>query len=127
MPITKIKLISLKKRIIIPNNFPQNSIDSAFCLRIFLFSFGSDFSNCFSVYVDASDKCNELAFNFQEGTSTVTRTWSIRVTQYDCSYSNLAPQGCTQYFYGATSGLVRTYNFDGGIHLADQDQNICVR
>ena len=81
----------------------------------------------FSVYVDASDKCNELAFNFQEGTSTVTRTWSIRVTQYDCSYSNLAPQGCTQYFYGATSGLVRTYNFDGGIHLADQDQNICVR
>ena len=45
-PITKIKLISLKKRIIFPNNFPQNSIDScAFCLRIILFSFGSDFSN----------------------------------------------------------------------------------
>ena len=79
------------------------------------------------MYVDASDLCNELGFNLLEGTSTVTRSWSIKVTQYDCSYNNLAPKGCTQYHFGSTSGLVQTYNWDGGQHLADQDQNICVR
>ena len=40
---------------------------------------------------------------------------------------NLAPDGCTQYFFGSTTDLVKTYNFDGGQHLASQDQNICVR
>ena len=79
------------------------------------------------MYVDASDLCNELAFNLMEGTSTVTRSWSIKVTQYDCNYNNLAPKGCTQYHFGSSSGLVQTYNWDGGHHLADQDQNICVR
>ena len=81
----------------------------------------------FAVYVDASDTCNELAFNLQEGTSTATRAWSIKITQYDCDYDNLAPKGCTQYHFGSTTGQVQTYNWDGGHHLAGQDQNICVR
>ena len=25
---------------------------------------------------------------------------SLQVTQYSCDYENLAPKGCTQYFYG---------------------------
>ena len=52
-----------------------------------------------------------------------------KVTQYDCDYNNLAPDGCTQYFWGATSDVVRTYNFqnDPARHLADQNQNICIR
>ena len=79
------------------------------------------------MYVDASDTCNELAFNLQEGTSTATRAWSIKITQYDCDYDNLAPKGCTQYHFGTTTGQVQTYNWDGGHHLAGQDQNICVR
>ena len=53
----------------------------------------------------------------------------IKITQYDCDYNNLAPDGCTQYFWGATSDVVRTYNFqnDPARHLADQNQNICIR
>ncbi len=80
-----------------------------------------------SVYVDASDLCNDIAFNLAGGTSTVTRTWNIKVTQYDCNYDNLAPDGCTQYFWGTTTDQVKSYNWDGGQHLAVQDQNICVR
>eukprot|EP00093_Oithona_nana_P004330 04330.XXX_134142_132652_1 [CDS] Oithona nana genome sequencing. len=79
------------------------------------------------MYVDASDMCNDLAFNLADTGSTVTRTWTIKITQYDCNYDNLAPDGCTQYFWGATNDIVKTYNFDGGAHLASQNQNICVR
>merc|ERR1711971_183224 len=79
------------------------------------------------MYVDSADVCNDLGFNIGAGTSTVTRSWTIKITQYDCNYDNLAPDGCHQYFYGETSDLVKTYNFDGCQHLASQDQNICVR
>ena len=39
----------------------------------------------------------------------------------------MAPDGCTQYFFGETTDIVKTFNFSGGQHLASQDQNICVR
>ena len=78
------------------------------------------------MYLDSSEMCNELAFNIGT-TTTVTRSWTIKITQYDCNYNNLAPDGCTQYFFGETTDIVKTYNFDGGHHLASQDQNICVR
>ena len=42
------------------------------------------------------------------------------MTQYECGHPNLPPNCCTQYFYGMGSGTVQTFNFDGGIHLADQ-------
>ena len=51
----------------------------------------------------------------------------LQISQYDCDYENLAPDGCTQYFYGTSTDKIQTYNFDGGAHLADQDQNICMR
>ncbi len=50
----------------------------------------------------------------------------MQVTQFACDFNNLAPSGCTQYFYGATTGTVKTFNF-GKEHLANQNQNICVR
>ncbi len=52
-----------------------------------------------------------------------------QVTQYACDYTNLAPQGCTQYFFGQSSNSVRSYNFNygKGRHLANQDQHICIR
>lgn len=50
------------------------------------------------------------------------------MTQYSCDYVNLAPEGCTQYFFGpAATDTVQTYNFDSGQHLASQNHNICVR
>lgn len=78
------------------------------------------------MYLDSSEMCNELAFNIGT-TTTVTRSWTIKITQYDCNFNNLAPDGCTQYFWGQTTDTVKTFNFSGGQHLASQDQNICVR
>eukprot|EP00095_Tigriopus_kingsejongensis_P001226 maker-scaffold160_size295910-snap-gene-0.8 protein:Tk01226 transcript:maker-scaffold160_size295910-snap-gene-0.8-mRNA-1 annotation:"PREDICTED: uncharacterized protein LOC100161421" len=82
------------------------------------------------MYVDASEACNDLTFalgNQDLGTGIANRQWSIKVTQYSCDYKNLAPDGCTQYFFGPSTDSVQTYNFDGGRHLADQNQNICIR
>ena len=52
---------------------------------------------------------------------------TLQITQYDCNYENLAPSGCNQYFFGSTSGMVQSFNYDGGTHLADQNQNMCIR
>ena len=45
----------------------------------------------------------------------------------ECGSSNLAPAGCTQYFYGNDAGTVKTYNYAGGLHLANQQQVQCIR
>ncbi|XP_059097890.1 uncharacterized protein LOC131892135 [Tigriopus californicus] len=79
------------------------------------------------MYVDSADACNELAFNLGASGSTVTRSWRIKVTQYSCDYNNLAPDGCTQYFFGAMTDVVQSYNFAGGHHLANQNHLFCVR
>eukprot|EP00094_Tigriopus_californicus_P012178 TCALIF_11770-PA protein Name:"Protein of unknown function" AED:0.15 eAED:0.15 QI:0/0.55/0.7/0.7/0.22/0.4/10/4/366 len=78
------------------------------------------------MYVDANENCNELAFQLG-ASSSVSRQWSIKITQYACDFDNLAPQGCTQYHFGSNSGTIKNYNFDGGAHLANQEQKICVR
>ena len=88
--------------------------------------------NFFLVYFDASDECNYLDFqlgNVARGiTSIATRSWSIKVSQYSCNYENLAPSGCTQYFYGpGATNLVQSFNYPGSKHLADQTQVICIR
>ena len=85
-----------------------------------------------AVYFDASEACHAVGFTFgnnANGLSTIaTRTWNIKVSQIPCASDLLAPQGCTQYYYGSPStGYLRTFNFDGGRHLADQYQTICVR
>ena len=81
------------------------------------------------MYVDASDDCNTLDFHIGSASSTTTRQFAIKVTQIACDSELLAPEGCTQYFYGSTTGIVQTYNFNSGngLHLANQDQAICVR
>ena len=62
------------------------------------------------------------------GTTAASRNWNIQVksnffksnriyvkfdflqvTQYDCNYNNLAPDGCTQYYFGSDTGTVQTY------------------
>lgn len=52
-----------------------------------------------------------------------------KVTQYSCDFPNKAPQGCLQYFYGSTTGTVRSFNQGGSpaYHLANQKQSICIR
>ena len=79
------------------------------------------------MYIDSSIECNDLSVVYGKGQPNPKRSWNILVTQLPCDYANLAPSGCTQYFYGAVGGTIKTFNFDGGLHLADQDQNICIR
>lgn len=52
-----------------------------------------------------------------------------QISQYNCNYENLAPDGCTEYHFGSATGAVTTYNYNGGTgqHLANQLQTICVR
>ena len=46
--------------------------------------------------------------------------------QISCSATWRPPAGCLQYFTG-TSGLLSSYNYEGGLHLASQLYSICVR
>ena len=83
-----------------------------------------------SVYVDASDACNDMNMllgNQATGTTVGQRNWSVRVTQYECGSELLAPPGCTQYYYGQNTGTFQSYNYQGDYHLANQRQNICFR
>ena len=83
-----------------------------------------------SVYVDMGADCIDLTM--QLGTGTLDAKWNIRVTQYEATYDNLAPFGCTQYFWKQDSdsdgkGTIQSYNWSGARHLADQNQVICIR
>jgi len=81
------------------------------------------------MYVDASQSCNNLLFqlgNTPVGTSAATRSWNIKISQISCLSTTLPPQGCTQYFVGIT-GVITSFNQAGGVQLANQMQNICIR
>jgi len=83
--------------------------------------------------------CSMASFVF--GGDTYTRSYDIKVTQYDCRNSDSGgPPGCLQY-HTATSGTIGSFNFlltstsidststDGTrtTHLANQDYEICFR
>lgn len=83
------------------------------------------------VYVEASNACNDLVFTLgptaQGVTEIATRSFSIKISQYACDFTNLAPAGCDQYFYGSDSGYVQSFNYQNTKHLAAQSQDICFR
>lgn len=79
------------------------------------------------MYVDASDSCNDLTFTLA-ALSKVSRSWSIRVTQFEKGHENLAPSGCTQWFFNVEGvGTIQSYNYAEKVHLADQNQVVCIR
>jgi len=78
------------------------------------------------IYVDTSSgECNSIAFAIDP--STASSSWNVQIQMYECDYENLAPRGCTQYFFGEDNGKFSTFNWSGGNHLANQNQNICFR
>ncbi len=52
-----------------------------------------------------------------------------QATQYSCNYQNLAPDGCTQYFFGSATGTFESYNYNSGNgrQLANQQESFCFR
>jgi len=99
------------------------------------------------MYVEADvDRCNLLKFNLADYASTAavnkrgvssltSRSWDMTVTQIECTSSVLPPVGCTQFFWGNGKYVLENYNYRGtsavtsnaGIHLANQNQRICIR
>ena len=77
------------------------------------------------MYVNLETNC--IDFSVFVGTSNDVSKWTILITQWTVDFNNLAPEGCLQWYFGNMTGVVRSFNFDGGLHLASQDQNICVR
>ena len=89
---------------------------SEFFLALLITLISDFYCFIFAVYTDASQNCNDLTFLLGDtgvDTSLVTRSWSVRITQLECGSNNLAPTGCTQYYYGSSSGTVQSYNWAG--------------
>ena len=65
-------------------------------------------------------------------TTTSSRTWNMRIYQHDCKSQVLAPNGCLQYYQGA-SGQVQSFNYKIEVnnnqpnHLANLNYAICIR
>jgi len=80
------------------------------------------------MYVPASDQCNILAANIGSSSTATTAAFTIKVTQVPCDSKTKAPNGCLQYFTGA-SGTVTTFNYNSaaGVLLTNQDYSICMR
>ena len=51
----------------------------------------------------------------------------LQITQISCFDANKAPSGCTQYFYGSTTGTITSFNYANSVQLANQRQTICIR
>jgi len=87
------------------------------------------------IYADINNDCVRAAFLFGVS-SSVSRQYSIKVSQYVCNDEIGGPIGCLQYFT-ATSGTVASFNFPIGTssiasattitHLSNQNYDICFR
>merc|ERR1712228_1029770 len=82
----------------------------------------------------AGSQCHKAVFNVG-GTTTTSRSWNIRVTQYACGdYDNSGWPGCLQYHTG-TAGNIASFGFPPTItvvttsvtHLQNQYYDVCIR
>merc|ERR1711899_310543 len=82
----------------------------------------------------AGSQCHKAVFNVG-GTTTTSRSWNIRVTQYACGdYDNSGWPGCLQYHTG-TAGNIASFGWPPTItvvttsvtHLSNQYYDICIR
>lgn len=81
------------------------------------------------MYVDAGDSCSTLQY-LRSTSDTTTASFTIKITQVECTSKRKAPDSCTQY-HTAASGTVNSYNYQSGegtgVHLGSQDFAICIR
>ncbi len=49
------------------------------------------------MWVPASDSCNQIHIDIDTGSTTTTRKWQIKVTQYECGNMMMPEQDCLQY------------------------------
>jgi len=81
------------------------------------------------IFVD-TDGSDCISVNFVFGADTFSRSYDIKVLQFDKRNEMGGPQGCLQ-FYSGTSGILKSFNYvDTSIsssHLSSQDYDICIR
>merc|ERR1711881_664077 len=73
--------------------------------------------------IEAKETWNTLTFTW---TGTTTQTWNIHIMQIGCTEPWKPSAGCLQYFTGVTGNLY-SYNYAGGVHLANQQYTNCIR
>merc|ERR1712173_500253 len=86
------------------------------------------------MWVPASDMCNTINIDIDTGTTTTTRKWQIKVTQYECGNMMMPVNNCLQY-HTAMTGTIATFNWDTSattvattqVHLSSQYYDICIR
>ena len=85
----------------------------------------------FYLHIDA--EANYRYVDFKVVTLQAQKQWKIGlwISQVDCgekgpSRSIAAPAGCTQFHFEA-EGQVKSFNFEGGRYLADQNYKVCIR
>ena len=86
------------------------------------------------MFIPASSSCNKINIDIDTGTTTTTRKWQIKVTQFQCGNQMAPEQDCLQYFT-AQKGTIATFNWDTSattvstsqIHLSSQFYDICIR
>jgi len=87
------------------------------------------------MFVPASDSCNQINIDIDTGSTSTTRKWQIKVTQYECGNMMAPEQDCLQYLT-ASSGTIASFAFDTTAsttvattqyHLSNQYYDICIR
>jgi len=86
------------------------------------------------MFVPASSACNQINIDIDTGTTTTTRKWQIKVTQYECGNLMAPEQDCLQY-HTASTGTIASFNWDTSsssvsssqAHLSSQYYDICIR
>jgi len=86
------------------------------------------------MFVPASAACNTINIDVDTGTTTTTRKWQIKVTQFECGNQMAPEMDCLQYFTAQT-GTIATFNWDTTattvastqVHLSNQYYDICFR
>merc|ERR1712050_324112 len=73
------------------------------------------------MYVPASPQCNQINIDIDTLTTTTTRKWQIKVTQYECGNMMAPEQDCLQY-HTASTGTIATFNWDTSASSAASPQ-----
>merc|ERR1711936_9253 len=86
------------------------------------------------MFIPVSSQCNQINIDIDTGTTTTTRKWQIKVTQYECGNMMAPEQDCLQY-HTASAGTIASFNWDTSAstvsssqaHLSIQYYDICIR
>ena len=87
------------------------------------------------MYLTASDSCHSMTATIGSTDTSTVRSWSMKVSQIECSNPLLPPAGCLQYHYD-TTGYIQSFGWDGSDdatttpsanHQNNQKYNICFR